>query len=56
MKMEKVFIEHRPSNIEARWWSIDEQRYYRKTFVFLWEAKQWAMRNFGDDVKIVIHD
>ena len=54
--MGTVYIEQRPSNVEGRWWSIDEGRYYRKTFVFLWEAKQWALRMCGDDVKIVVHD
>ena len=53
--MTTVYIEKRPHEIEGRWWSVDEERYYRMTFCFLNDAIKWANR-VDDNVKIVVHE
>lgn len=53
--MTTVYIVENSHEIEGRWWSTDEGRYFRRTFVFMRDALAWAYR-VDDKVKIVFHD
>ena len=39
---QKYYIERSGGAYEGRWWSTDEQRYFRRRFISLGEAESYA--------------